>query len=158
MIPIKWWFVEKNTKNLDKMIECCMGFARLRRGQKALVFAPDRVILMVPEERPVMLQTLEYQATLIEGVRELENKILGDLEFFAHRIRGRYTEDACPVSSDDEGTIYGVLQSFGLKHLEQPMISIRLGLAFSNQALDPLFISPELTIEQTFRLRLPTIA
>jgi hypothetical protein len=157
-IPIKWWLVEKDTKNLDRFVETSMGFASKGENQESLILALDRVVLGVYGVRPVMLRTLEYQATLREGTHGLANKVVEDLEFFAHHIRGRWIEPANvrPSISADEGAIYGVVQSYGLRRLEQPMISIRLGLAFSTHPLEPYFVSPELTTEQVTELRLPT--
>ena len=157
-IPIKWWLVEKDTKNLDRFVETSMGFASKDENQESLILALDRVVLGVHGVRPVMLRTLEYQATLREGTHGLANKVIEDLVFFAHRIRGRWIDpsNVRPGISADEGVIYGVVQGYSLKRVEQPMFSIRLGLAFSTHTLEPYFVSPELTADQVTELRLPT--
>ena len=155
MIPIKWWFFERDTKNLDKFIESSMGFASKRDDQESLILEPDRVLRSIRGVRPIMLKTLEYQATLSEGTKGLLDKVIDDLQFFVHRIRERWFDPASILS--DEGLIYAVVQGYGLKRVEQPMFSIRLGLAFSTNILEPYFVSTELTADQCDKLGLPTI-
>jgi len=151
MIPIKWWFVERDPKNLNRFVETSMVFASKGEHQESLVLEPNGVILGNYGKVPVMLKTLEYQ-TPLAGCHT--DEVIGDLEFLVKRVRNRWIEHVSSKDSD-EGIIYGVVQSYGLKRNPELVFSIQLGLAFSTHPLEPYFVSPELTADQCDELRLP---